>query len=167
MFILNRERENRHNMVKNQAYLFLIFTVTGIIIGILFDIFRSLRKSFKTKDWLTYVQDILFWILTGVILLYTIFTFGDGEVRFYMFIGVFIGCMFYMIIFSQYFISCNVAMINFIKKVCKFIAYPIYTLSKMICKIIAYPIYTLSKMIHRNIIYPIHTLINLKQSRKK
>ena len=154
-------------MVKNQAYLFLIFTVTGIIIGILFDIFRSLRKSFKTKDWITYMQDILFWILTGFILLYTIFTFGDGEVRFYMFIGVFIGCMFYMIIFSQYFISCNVAIINFIKKICKIVGYPIHTLFKMICKVISYLIYTSSKMIHITIIFPIHKLINLKQSRKK
>ena len=42
-------------MVTNQAYLFLIFMVNGIIIGILFDFFRILRKSFKTADLITYI----------------------------------------------------------------------------------------------------------------
>ena len=51
-------------MVDNQGYLFLIFTLDGLIIGILFDIFRILRKSFKTKDIVTYVQDILFWLIS-------------------------------------------------------------------------------------------------------
>ena len=55
-------------MVKDQAYLFLIFIANGIIIGILFDFFRILRKTFKTSDMITYVEDLLFWILTGSIL---------------------------------------------------------------------------------------------------
>ena len=59
-------------MIANQAYLFLIFTINGIVIGILFDIFRILRKSFKTSDTITYIEDILFWILTGLILLYSV-----------------------------------------------------------------------------------------------
>ena len=37
-------------MVANQANLFLIFTINGILIGLLFDIFRILRKKFKTSN---------------------------------------------------------------------------------------------------------------------
>ena len=44
-------------MVANQANLFLIFTINGILIGLLFDIFRILRKSFKTPDIITYIED--------------------------------------------------------------------------------------------------------------
>lgn len=51
-------------MINNQAQLFLIFTINGIIIGLLFDFFRILRKSFNTVDIVTYIEDILFWILT-------------------------------------------------------------------------------------------------------
>ena len=54
-------------MVTNQAYLFCIFIINGIIIGILFDFFRILRKTFKTSDLITYIEDSLFWILTGII----------------------------------------------------------------------------------------------------
>ena len=104
-------------MVTNQAYLFIIFAINGIIIGILFDIFRILRRSFKTTDIITYVQDILFWILTGFILLYSIFTFSNGEIRFYMFLGVFLGCLIYMLMFSKYFIKVNVKIVIAIKEI--------------------------------------------------
>lgn len=104
-------------MVENQAYLFLVFTINGIIIGLLFDVFRILRKSFKTSDIITYFQDILFWILTGFILLYSIFTFSNGEIRLFMFLGVFLGCLMYMLIFSKYFIKINVKIILTIKKI--------------------------------------------------
>lgn len=104
-------------MIINQANLFLIFTINGIIIGLLFDIFRILRKSFKTSDIITYCEDLLFWILTGFLLLYSIFTFSNGEVRFYMFLAVFCGCIIYMLLFSKYFIGINVKIISMIKKI--------------------------------------------------
>ena len=131
-------------MVTNQAYLFLVFTINGIIIGLLFDIFRILRKSFKTSDIITYIQDILFWILTGLILLYSIFTFSNGEVRFYMFLGVFLGCLIYMLLFSKYFININVKIImiikNIVSKILSIIIFPLKLLLKFIKKIFFKPI---------------------------
>ena len=56
-------------MITNQAYLFLIFILNGLIIGFLFDFFRILRKTIKTTDFVTYIQDFIFWILTGIIIL--------------------------------------------------------------------------------------------------
>ena len=51
-------------MITNQGIIFLIFVLNGFVIGFLFDIFRILRKSFKTTDTITCIEDILFWILT-------------------------------------------------------------------------------------------------------
>lgn len=42
---------------ENQAYLFMIFVLNGILIGIIFDIFRILRRSFNTPNWVTYLED--------------------------------------------------------------------------------------------------------------
>ena len=53
----------------NQAYSFIIFILNGLIIGLIFDIFRIFRKSFKTPDFITYLQDFIFWIIAGSILL--------------------------------------------------------------------------------------------------
>lgn len=83
-------------MVQNQAYLFLIFSLTGVEIGILFDFFRILRRTIKTGNIVTYIQDILFWIFTGILVLYNIWYFNNGEIRVYMFLGIIIGILIYM-----------------------------------------------------------------------
>ena len=132
-------------MISGQAYLFLIFTLNGFIIGLLFDFFRILRKSFKTADWITYIEDILFWVLTGLLVLYSIFIFNNGEIRLFMLLGIFIGITLYMLILSSYIIKINVFIIgkikNVVKLVCKFLLYPIKIIAKVIRKIFFKPIY--------------------------
>lgn len=106
-------------MITNQAFLFLIFIVNGLIIGFLFDFFRILRKSFKTRDFITYLEDIAFWILTGFIVLYSIFVFNNGEIRFFIFLGIALGVVLYMTIFSNSIIKVSVFVISFIKNIVK------------------------------------------------
>ena len=66
-------------MAINQAYLFLIFMLNGAIIGLLFDFFRILRKSFKTNNLITYIEDILFWILSGISIIFSMYKFSRSE----------------------------------------------------------------------------------------
>lgn len=124
-------------MVTNQAYLFLIFVINGIIIGLVFDFFRILRISFKTKDFVTYIEDIIFWIITGIILLYSIFIFNNGQIRLFMFIGVGIGIISYILLVSKYVIKINVFIVNLIKKI---ILIPLNFIYKIIKKIFFRPI---------------------------
>ena len=100
-----------------QLHSFVIFTILGILIGIIFDIFRILRKTFKTSDIITYIQDVIFWIITGGLILFSIFIFNNGELRFYLFIGIVIGLVVYMLYLSKYFIKINIFIINWIKKI--------------------------------------------------
>lgn len=104
-------------MIISQMYLFLIFVANGILIGILFDFFRILRKSFKTNDFITYIEDLLFWILAGTSILYFIFVYNNGEIRLFMFLGIAIGLVLYMLIFSSLFIKINVTIIVFMKNI--------------------------------------------------
>ena len=95
-------------MVSNQAYLFLIFTLNGIFIGFLFDIFRIIRKTFKTNDIATYIEDVIFWILAGITILFTMYKFSDGELRIYTIIGITIGVVIYMLTVSTFIINISV-----------------------------------------------------------
>lgn len=104
-------------MITNQACLFLIFIVNGLTIGLLFDLFRILRLSFKTRDFVTYLEDIAFWILTGFIVLYSVFVFNNGEIRFYIFLGIALGVLLYMTIFSSSIIKSSVYIIEVFKKI--------------------------------------------------
>lgn len=131
--------------VYNQLFCLLIFILTGLVIGILFDIFRILRKSFKTTDFITYLEDIIFWILTGCIMLFSIFIFNNGEIRSYVFIGIAIGIISYMLIISRFFVKISVSIIKFIKKI---LSYPIKLIKNIFTKIILKPTLKILKNIH-------------------
>lgn len=88
-------------MAENQAYLFLTFSFTGIIIGVLFDFFRILRRTIKTSNIATYIEDVLFWVLTGFLILYNIMYFNSGEIRIYMFLAIILGVLIYMFTLSN------------------------------------------------------------------
>ena len=120
------------NTIAIQLYSLLIFTISGIAIGIFFDIFRILRKSFKTPDIITYIEDIIFWIFTGIFFLFVLFKFNNGEIRSYVMIGLLLGIMIYMLTISKHFIKANVIIINLIKKV---ISYPIKFIWNLLKKI--------------------------------
>lgn len=127
-------------MIVSQANLFLIFTLDGILIGLLFDIFRILRKSFKTADIVTYIEDTIFWILTGVIILYSIFVFNNGEIRLFMFIGILLGISFYLLLFSKYVIKVSVTIIDIVKNAIMWIYKILMAPIKFIYKIMEKPI---------------------------
>lgn len=116
----------------NQLNTLLSFFLTGVFIGVLFDTFRVARKSFKTPDIITYIQDVLFWILTGLLLLFTIFTFTNGEVRLYMIISLLFGAFIYFISISRYFILINTKILKFLKSIVNFIIRPLVKLAKFV-----------------------------------
>ena len=134
--------------VNQQLFNLLIFSLTGAIIGILFDIFRILRKSFKTPDFITYIEDILFWILTGAILLFTIFTFNNGEIRIYIFIGLIFGFILYLLTISKYFVKLCVTVLSFVKKV---IYTPFNIIFKFTKKYIVKPILIMTRKVKRKV----------------
>lgn len=127
-------------MVTNQAYLFFIFTMNGILIGLLFDFFRISRKVFKTNDVMTYIEDVFFWILAGAIVLYSIFVFNNGELRLFMFLGILLGALVYMLFASSYVIKINVKIINMIKKIIRIVIFPFKFIYKILYKLLLRPI---------------------------
>ncbi len=128
--------------VYNQLFCLLVFFITGITIGVLFDIFRILRKSFKTLDFITYIEDILFWVLSGSIILFSIFKFNDGQIRSYVIIGIFFGIFIYIITISKIIIKYSVMIIKWFKEI---ISYPIHIVTNIIKNIIVKPIQLILK----------------------
>lgn len=158
-------------MITNQAYIFFIFVANGIIIGLLFDIFRIIRKTIPTNDFMTYLEDILFWILTGIILLYSIFIFNNGEIRFFMFLATILGTIIYMFFISRYVIKINVAIINFIKniikKILKILFTPFIYIYKLLRKTFFKPISFLIINVRKNSTNLYKNIINQLKNNKK
>lgn len=155
-------------MATNQAYLFLIFIVNGIIIGLLFDFFRISRKVFITNDVVTYLEDILFWILAGIIVLYSIFVFNNGELRLYMFLGIILGAFAYMLFVSSYIIKINVKIINIFKEILSIFMIPFKFIYKTLHKILLKPITFLFINIRKSFTnFGIKIYNNLKRFKKQ
>ena len=104
----------------NELYCFFIFIIVGVVISILFDFFRILRKSFKTPDIITYIEDIVFGVLAGIIIIFSIFKFNNGEIRSYLFIGILIGILIYLFTISKVFIKYGSKILTFLKKILLF-----------------------------------------------
>ena len=117
------------NIAMQQAFQFILYLACGMSIGIFFDIFRVLRRSFKTNDLFTYLEDILFWIITGIFLIFILFKFSNGIIRIYNVIALTSGSIIYLLSISRFFIKINVLIISYIKKL---VMYPI----KLILKIV-------------------------------
>lgn len=104
-------------MIENQIQTFFIFIAIGTLIGLLFDLFKSIRKSFKTPDIITYVEDFFFWVITGVILIYAIIIYNQGQIRGFIFLGIFLGSSIYSLTISKISVIILTSVIKFLKVV--------------------------------------------------
>ena len=87
--------------VNNELMAFFYFTISGVISGFVFDLFRCKRKNFTTSNWLVYIEDLLFWMIIGGIALYTSYVACNGQIRVFMLISMLLGAMIYFLTFSK------------------------------------------------------------------
>lgn len=99
----------------SQEQIFIFFFIIGIIIGVIFDIFRVLRKSFKTPDIITLAEDIIFLAISGILIIYSTIKLNNGEIRFFLFIAIFLGIFMYSLTISK---ICVIILYEFVK-ICK------------------------------------------------
>lgn len=122
--------------ISSQVVVFFWCIFGGIIIGLLFDVFRLSRKIIPTNDVLTYIEDIVFWLLVGVIVLTTIFQCNQGQLRGFVFLGMLLGTVFYFMLFSNLIMRFIGLLFSFFEKkitlVINFLRKPIKILTKII-----------------------------------
>lgn len=149
--------------ILSQIYAWFIFFICGIIIGLLFDLFRILRKTFKTSDILTYIEDASFWLITGLILMYTIFTYNNGEIRLYILISIMLGFMLYIFTISKYIIKISVKILKIIKQI---IYLPIKCIINIAKKIIFNPISFIIINLRKNFTSFYHKFAKISHNKK-
>ncbi len=88
--------------MSRQVTLFIFSLLSGMTVGVLFDFYRVIRGFEDPGKVITAIQDILFWILTGVLIflfmMYTNYAYMSFNVLMYNCIGLFL----YFKLFSCY-----------------------------------------------------------------
>ena len=88
--------------MSGQAAAFVASAAIGVVLGVIFDLFRVLRRLFRHKGVATAVQDAFFWII-GTLLTFTLFLrLNDGEMRGYLFLGLLLGAVIYFLTVSRH-----------------------------------------------------------------
>lgn len=126
--------------VSDQVIVFLWTTVCGMAVAFIYDLFRIFRKAVKTGDLLTFIQDVLYWIIAAVIMFITIFFSNDGELRGFLFLGALIGVVLYALLFSHIIMSSSLFIIRVTVKVIKVIFLVISYPFRVIVKLLAIPV---------------------------
>ena len=119
-------------LIYTQEQIFIFFFIIGIIIGFLFDIFRVLRKSFNTPDLITLIEDILYLSITGVLIIYSIIKLNNGNIRFFIFVAIFLGILIYSLTISK---LCVIIFYVIVESCKKIFLFPILLIKKIINKI--------------------------------
>lgn len=83
-----------------QLIIFLASLGLGFLLGILYDLLRTIRLTITKSNVLLIVFDILYFILFGFISFLFILAMNKGEVRIYIPVGEIIGWLFYYFSFG-------------------------------------------------------------------
>lgn len=79
-----------------QVSIFLITLYGGMATGIIYDIYRAIRKAAKHGRLATALMDTLFILTLGVVITFMLYIANEGELRLYTFIGFALGFALYM-----------------------------------------------------------------------
>ena len=119
----------------------------GIAIGILFDINRSLKNNFKFISRISFIFDVIFWILVTFTIFIVVNATSKFELRYYHFIALLVGFTLYYNTISKFILKFNSMLINFIKSFIKKLALSIVGMLENLYFIIVYSIHFLFDII--------------------
>ncbi len=101
-----------------QAKVFLLSIFSGTVCGFLYDLFRLIRKSKKTKDKTVFLQDLSFWVICAISVIFFGVKYVE-QLRYFQIIGAFSGALIYAISAKNYVLLFLMTGMEYIKKVLK------------------------------------------------
>lgn len=84
-----------YNTTLGQPFLFGAFLYSGILMGILWHLFRGLRGIFGKSRWLLLAGDVIFLAAAGGGVLYMVLSFTHFKLRLYYLVGIGLGFSLY------------------------------------------------------------------------
>lgn len=85
----------------HQAFVFFAAVLSGAVCGLLYDFFKLFRRYLRLGSAFAFVTDVLFWLLSAVIIFVTGFKTADGELRAFQFVGASLGAVIYFAALSR------------------------------------------------------------------
>lgn len=98
--------------IKNQASILLDALFVGMVIMFFYDGFRLLRRVVRHGRIIRDIEDLVFWIIAGFIVFSLVYSRNDGNIRWFIIVGVAIGMYLYHISFGRFLVKYTSKYIN-------------------------------------------------------
>lgn len=115
----------------------------GIIIGILFDLYRAFKQNFNVVKIFSLFYDVIFWMFVTGLIFITVNVIESFDLRYYHFIALFIGFIIYYNTVSKFILKILNKLIGFIINTIKQILVYIGKISVNLYYVIIYSIHLL------------------------
>mgnify|MGYP000595637982 CR=1 FL=1 len=142
--------------------IFYLTLYGGIVIGLLFDLYRALRSNFKIVKKISFLFDAIFWLLITIVIFTTINLLERFDLRYYHFVALFLGFILYYNTISKYIFTVLNKLISFITSLFKKTVHYIVGFLNNLYYIIIYSIH----LIFDIICYIPSVLLSTKRKRK-
>lgn len=117
-----------------EALVFLITLLGGMVIGVVFDIYRVIKDAtYKNVVFYT-LSDLIVWIVLSILAFETVFIANSGSVRWFEIIALLVGYILYTVTISKYFLKLLRILIRLLKNIIMLIIKPLIILFNIIKK---------------------------------
>lgn len=99
--------------IKFQLLTFLFACILGAIYSAFYDVFRALRLVKNQKPFTIFLEDLFYFLTLAFVTFFYLLAFTNGEVRFYVIIGIVLGFIAFYILLSKY----NLLLLNCLLKI--------------------------------------------------
>jgi spore cortex biosynthesis protein YabQ len=130
-----------------QLYTMLSMVGMGIWLGMSLDTYNRFSRYKKRLHWLRFINDLIFWIVQGLILFFILLEVNEGEVRFYIFIALLCGYAAYKGLFESYYKRALEIIIRIAVSTYRFLVRLVNVLLIHPSKVILQLLFSLGKMI--------------------
>lgn len=117
-----------------ETITFLKFVAMGMLFSVIFDVFRAIRRLKKPSAKIIQLQDIVYFIIIGIIMLIAIINIIDTEFRFYLIFAIILGVIIYISVFGNLIRNIFVNIFKLNGKILEFLMLPVIMYLKVFDK---------------------------------
>lgn len=164
------------DILLNEVRFFINSILWGVILLILYDVLRIFRRVVKHNQFTTIIEDVIYWIINGILIFRMMYEYNDGIIRAFTIIGLLLGMILYhnslsdmVVEYISNGINRTIAFINkVIGTIINTILWPFRWIYKQLKKIFGFLYKKLASFVKKRIkklVLPL--IIGLKNSKKR